>query len=86
VGYACFAGWVGHEGELPGYNTTVYYDTESDTVVVVQANSDISSGTCTDSPTLADDPHTETCSTPAARVFMELSKVLGREFVPNDKN
>ena len=37
----CIDGWVGHTGELPGYNTTVFYDTLSDTTVIVQANSDI---------------------------------------------
>ncbi|HEX8771416.1 MAG TPA: serine hydrolase domain-containing protein, partial [Acidimicrobiales bacterium] len=42
----CDAGWVGHGGELPGYNTSLFYDTASDTTVVVQTNSDIPSGDC----------------------------------------
>ena len=42
----CVDGWVGHTGELPGYNTSVFYDTTTDTTVIVQTNSDIPSGDC----------------------------------------
>ena len=79
----CINGWVGHTGEVPGYNTTVYYDTTSDTTVVVQVNSDIASGDCPESPTLTDDPRTEVCSSPATRMFVALSGALGNEFTPN---
>ncbi|MFD6858260.1 serine hydrolase domain-containing protein [Rhodococcus sp. NPDC060086] len=34
-------GWVGHTGELPGYNTYVGYLPETQTVLVVAVNSDI---------------------------------------------
>ena len=46
-------GWIGHGGELPGYNTALYYNPELDAVVAVEANSDISSGDCPeDRPTM----------------------------------
>jgi D-alanyl-D-alanine carboxypeptidase len=79
----CIDGWVGHTGELPGYNTTVYYDTTSDTTVIVQVNSDIASGDCPASPTLTDDPRSEVCSSPATRMFVAVSGALGHEFTPN---
>ena len=34
-------GWLGHTGELPGYNTGAYYLPEKDAVMVVMVNSDI---------------------------------------------
>ncbi|MEO7233916.1 MAG: serine hydrolase domain-containing protein, partial [Lapillicoccus sp.] len=37
--WACADGWVGHTGELPGYNVTAWYDTTTDSSVVVAANS-----------------------------------------------
>lgn len=84
--WACAGGWVGHTGELPGFNLTSWYDTTSDTAVVVVANSDIASGSCADSPTLTDNPTTPICSSPAVRVFVSVSKVLGNEFVPTPKS
>lgn len=83
IAVGCIDGWVGHTGELPGYNTTVYYDTTSATTVIVQVNSDIASGDCSESPTLTDDPGTEVCSSPATRMFVALSQALGHEFTPN---
>ena len=78
----CIDGWVGHTGELPGYNTTLFYDTTTDTTVVVQANSDIASGDCPESPILAGDPRTLVCSAPATRMFVALSTALGHTFTP----
>jgi D-alanyl-D-alanine carboxypeptidase len=83
LGFGCIDGWVGHTGELPGYNTTVYYDTTSDTTVVVQVNSDIASGDCPESPVPADDPKTLPCLSPATRIFAEVSTALGHTFTPN---
>lgn len=83
LGFGCIDGWVGHTGELPGYNTTVYYDTTTDTTVVVLVNSDIASGNCPESPVLAGDPRTLPCSGPATRIFAELSTALGHTFTPN---
>ena len=57
-------GWVGHTGELPGFNSSVFYDTTSDTSVVVLVNSDIASGNCSESPTLTDNPSELPCSSP----------------------
>lgn len=79
----CIGGWVGHTGELPGYNTSVFYDTGSDTTIVTLTNSDIPSGTCTTSQVLPDNPSTAACMAPATRLFVDLSKVLGNEFIPN---
>jgi D-alanyl-D-alanine carboxypeptidase len=83
LGFGCIDGWVGHTGTLPGYNTTVYYDTTTDTTVVVQATSDIASGDCPESPVLADDPKALPCATPATRIFAEVSTALGHTFTPN---
>ncbi|MFI0433767.1 MAG: serine hydrolase domain-containing protein [Candidatus Nanopelagicales bacterium] len=41
LGFGQVNGWIGHTGELPGYNTTVYYHPESKTSIVVMVNSDI---------------------------------------------
>lgn len=49
----CIDDWVGHTGELPGYNTSLSYDTSTDNTVVVMANSDTPSGACAESKTLA---------------------------------
>jgi D-alanyl-D-alanine carboxypeptidase len=79
----CVDGWVGHAGTLPGWNTTLYYDTTSDSTVVVAVNSDVNSGNCPESPTMTDDPRTAVCSGPATRIFVALSTALGHAFTPN---
>ncbi len=74
-------GWVGHTGTLPGYNTTVYYSPELEATVVLETNSDISSGDCPDdNPTLADSPHDIPCEEPAKRIFGALAEALGQPF------
>jgi D-alanyl-D-alanine carboxypeptidase len=78
----CVDGWVGHTGELPGYNTSVFYDTTSDTTVIVQTNSDIASGNCPESPTLNDNAWDLPCSAPATRIFVAISTALGHTFTP----
>lgn len=81
----CIDGWVGHTGELPGYNTSVFYNTATDTTVVVMANSDIPSGACAESKTLSGNTGTLPCMDPAVRIFNSVSLALGHEFVPNPK-
>ncbi|WP_222618460.1 serine hydrolase [Nakamurella sp. PAMC28650] len=77
----CAGGWVGHTGELPGYNTALYYDTTTDTTVVVQTNSDIQSGNCPEKgTTLTDDPGQAVCSAPATRIFNALAVALNHPF------
>ena len=77
----CVNGWVGHTGELPGFNTSVFYDTTSDTSVVTMTNSDIASGDCSpEFTTLEDDPRNLPCSAPATRIFVALSEALGHPF------
>ena len=41
MGFGRINGWIGHTGELPGYNTTVYYNPALQTSIVVMVNSDI---------------------------------------------
>jgi D-alanyl-D-alanine carboxypeptidase len=82
----CVGGWVGHTGELPGYNTSLYYDTTRDFTVVVMTNSDIASGACTESPTLALDPQDIACSGPSTRIEVALSEALGHPFTPPAQN
>ena len=50
--------------------------------MVVHAHSDIASGR-PESPVLAGDPKTLPCSSPATRIFAELSTTLGHTFTPN---
>ncbi|MFB2598156.1 serine hydrolase domain-containing protein [Herbiconiux sp. P17] len=78
----CGQGWVGHAGELSGYNSTMFYDTATDTTVVVQTNSDIASGGCENSPTLQDDPGDDICQVSAVRIFVALSGLLGQTYQP----
>lgn len=44
LGFGVFNGWIGHTGELPGYNSAILYDPASGTTVVVMVNSDIPAG------------------------------------------
>jgi D-alanyl-D-alanine carboxypeptidase len=69
IGLVDDGGWIGHTGEVPGFTTTVYYNREIDTTVVVEANSDISSGSCPGLPTLNDDPITKQRAAPADRIM-----------------
>lgn len=85
LAFSCIDGWVGHTGELPGYNTSVFYDTDTDTTVVVAANSDIPSGACAESKTLPDTPQSLPCMDPATRIFEAVSVALGHEFSPVPK-
>ncbi|MBS1673554.1 MAG: beta-lactamase family protein [Actinobacteria bacterium] len=81
-GMSCSQGWVGHTGDLSGYNTSLYYDTATDTTVAVQTNSDIASGGCTTSLTLTDDPGDAICQTPAVRLLVALTAELGTAYAP----
>jgi D-alanyl-D-alanine carboxypeptidase len=72
-------GWVGHNGEIPGYNTYLFYHPDLDAVVVVEVNSDISSGDCPkDTPTLRGGPQGTRCDLPADRIFRALAEALGK--------
>lgn len=82
LGFGCGNGWVGHSGEVPGYSTSMFYDTVADYSVIVQTNSDIASGDCTQSPTLQDNPADLPCAAPSVRVLVALTEALGRPFEP----
>ena len=74
-------GWIGHSGLISGggYNTALYYNRELDAVVVVEVNSDISSGDCPEGrPTMKDGPRNIPCDVPAGRIFKALAKALGK--------
>jgi D-alanyl-D-alanine carboxypeptidase len=74
-------GWLGHTGETPGYNTTLYYNSELHTTAVVEVNNDISVGDCpADVPTLPNDPRDVPCSEPAEFILGALSEELGKPF------
>jgi D-alanyl-D-alanine carboxypeptidase len=78
LGLVTDSGWVGHSGELPGFTTTVYYHPALDATMVVEVNSDISSGDCpADQPTMTDGPKGIPCEDPADRIFGGLAKALG---------
>lgn len=69
IGLVNDRGWTGHTGQVPGYTTAVYYRPDIDTTVVVEANSDIVSGSCPRQQTLIDDPITRPCAIPADRIM-----------------
>jgi D-alanyl-D-alanine carboxypeptidase len=50
LGFGTAAGWIGHTGELPGYNTSIQYDPATRTTIVVMVNSDIPSGASNPAP------------------------------------
>jgi D-alanyl-D-alanine carboxypeptidase len=72
-------GWVGHNGEIPGYTTYLFYHPQLDAVVAVEVNSDISSGKCPkDVPIVKERPQTIPCELPADRIFEALAEALGK--------
>jgi D-alanyl-D-alanine carboxypeptidase len=72
-------GWVGHNGEIPGYNTYLFYHPDLDAVVVVEVNSDISSGKCPKGvPIMKEWPRSTSCELPADRIFEALAEALGK--------
>jgi D-alanyl-D-alanine carboxypeptidase len=72
-------GWIGHNGEIPGFNTYLFYHPELDAVVAVEVNSDISSGKCPkDVPTMSELPQSVPCELPADRIFEALADALGK--------
>jgi D-alanyl-D-alanine carboxypeptidase len=72
-------GWIGHNGEIPGFNTYLFYHPELDAVVAVEVNSDISSGKCPkDVPTMSELPQSVPCELPADRIFEALAGALGK--------
>ncbi len=81
-GYACYSGWVGHEGSLPGLQQLrrLRHPTAT-TPWSSSTTSDIKVGECepgiTDSG--LDDPR---CLSPSGRILAAISKVLGHEWVP----
>jgi D-alanyl-D-alanine carboxypeptidase len=71
-------GWIGHGGVMVGYNTALYYNRELDAVLVVEVNSDISSGDCPeDRPTMTDGKKSIPCDLPSTRIFRALAEAVG---------
>jgi D-alanyl-D-alanine carboxypeptidase len=77
-------GWFGHGGDIPGYNTQLFYHPGLDATVVVEVNSDIAAGrNCPASlPTLKDGPKDVPCDLPAPRIFRALAEALGKPAKP----
>jgi D-alanyl-D-alanine carboxypeptidase len=72
-------GWIGHNGEIPGFNTYLFYHPGLDAVVAVEVNSDISSGKCPkDVPVMKEWPRGISCELPADRIFEALTEALGK--------
>jgi D-alanyl-D-alanine carboxypeptidase len=80
IGLVRDKGWIGHTGQVPGFTTTIYHHPGIDTTVVVEANSDISSGACRGQETLAPDPITKPCANPADRIMGAIAQSLGRPY------
>jgi D-alanyl-D-alanine carboxypeptidase len=55
-------GWWGHDGEIPGYTTSVFHSYDDDVTIVVLANSDVK---------------TAAGAAPAASVYQALAAALG---------
>jgi D-alanyl-D-alanine carboxypeptidase len=83
LGLEGYREWIGHNGEIPGFNTALYYHPELDATVVVEANSDIRSGDCPpEVPTMTDGPHGILCQDPAVRINAALAEALDKPFPP----
>jgi D-alanyl-D-alanine carboxypeptidase len=68
IGLANEHGWIGHNGELPGYNTYLFYHPDLDAVVAVEVNSDTPSGDYPSSrPTMKEKPGTSLATSPRNR-------------------
>jgi D-alanyl-D-alanine carboxypeptidase len=80
IGLVDDRGWIGHTGTVPGFTTAVYYRPDIDATVVVEANSDIVSGSCPGQQTLIDDPFTGPCAVPADRIMGAVAASLGRPY------
>ena len=52
IGIGMDHGWLGHTGELPGYNCAAYYLPEKKAVIVVMVNTDIPAGKNSPAPTI----------------------------------
>lgn len=85
LGIGLFNGWLGHTGELPGYNTGVYYLPSNGAVVVIQTNSDIAL-------ILPGGPGPVELN-PVPAMFREIAKVItpanipdGTEFLPGQSD
>jgi D-alanyl-D-alanine carboxypeptidase len=79
LGLANEHGWIGHNGNIAGYTTFLFYHPELDAVVAVEVNSDISSGDCPEEmPTMKAGPQGIPCAAPADRIFRALAEALGK--------
>jgi D-alanyl-D-alanine carboxypeptidase len=83
---ACVDGWVGHTGDISGYDTAAFYDTNSATSAIVETNSDVPSGNWQVEQTLTDEPGEAVSGAPATRMFVPcpLPWAHGLPACPND--
>lgn len=75
LGIGYYNGWIGHTGELPGYNTGVYYLPSKRAVLVIQINADIPLVITPGNPPVQENP------VPA--LFREIAKVVTPENIPD---
>jgi D-alanyl-D-alanine carboxypeptidase len=75
LGIGYYNGWVGHTGELPGYNTGVYYLPGKKAVLVIQINADIPLVITPGNPPVQENP------VPA--LFREIAKVVTPGNIPD---
>jgi D-alanyl-D-alanine carboxypeptidase len=81
IGLVNQRGWLGHTGETPGYNTTLYYNPQLRATAIVEVNNDVSVGECqTGAAAAADGTQDIPCTEPAEFIFGALSEELGRPF------
>jgi D-alanyl-D-alanine carboxypeptidase len=53
VGIGNRNGWWGHDGEIPGYTTSLFHNDELDTTIIVEVNSDVAFGSANTAPSTA---------------------------------
>lgn len=64
LGISDYSGWIGHNGELPGYNSDIWYRPDLDSTILVFTNSDIDNAV----------------TTPSRAVFFGIVTIMNREY------
>jgi len=75
IGLGYYNGWIGHTGEIAGYNTGAYYLPSKKAVLVIQTNTDIPIVI-----TPGDPPVTQN---PVTALFREITKIVTPENIPD---
>jgi D-alanyl-D-alanine carboxypeptidase len=78
LGLMNIQGWIGHTGNIAGYNTYLFYHPDLEAVVAVEVNTNIQSGDCPQDEPSFDVEEDIICAAPADRVFRALAEALGQ--------